>query len=103
MAGIGVMVRTKWNRVALGDPIWADAYNSVLPSSGTQMVRGARCRTNVCKEIDWEEGGMVATGDDDSDLRGESVRMSEHCVKVVRVCDVSLAGWSGLGMFLSPV
>lgn len=46
---------------------------------------------------------MVATGDNDSGLRGRSVRMSEHCVKVVRVCDVSLAGWSGLGMFLSPV
>lgn len=40
--------------------------------------------------------------DDDSGLRGRS-GMSEHCVKVVRVCDVSLAGWSGLGMFLSPV
>lgn len=103
MAGIGVMVGTKWNRVTLGDPIWADAYNSILPSSVTRVVRGARCRTNVCKEIDWEEGGMVATGDDDSGLHGRSVRMSEHCVKVVRVCDVSLAGWSGLGMFLSPV
>lgn len=96
-------MRTKWNRVTLGDPIWADAYNSVLPSSVTQMARGARCRTYMCKEINWEEGGVVATGDDDSGLRGGSVRMSEHCVKVVRVYDVSLAGWSGLGMFLSPV
>lgn len=47
-AGVGVMVGTKWNRVTLGDPIWADAYNSVLPSSVTQMVRGARRRTKVC-------------------------------------------------------
>lgn len=31
--------------VTLGDPIWADAYNLALPSSATQMVRGARCRT----------------------------------------------------------
>lgn len=92
MAGIGVMVGTKWNRVTLGDPIWADAYSSVLPSSVTQVVRGARCRTNVCKEREWEEGGVVATGDNDSGLHGRSVRMSEHCVKVVRVSDVSLAG-----------
>lgn len=57
----------------------------------------------MCVKREWEDGGMVATGDNDSGLRGRSVRMSEHCVKVVRVCDVSLAGWSGLGMFLSPV
>lgn len=31
--------------VTLGDPIWADAYNLALPSSATQMARGARCRT----------------------------------------------------------
>lgn len=57
----------------------------------------------MCVKREWEDGGMVATGDNDSGLRGRSVRMSEHSVKVVRVCDVSLAGWSGLGMFLSPV
>lgn len=57
----------------------------------------------MCVKREWEEGGVVATGDDDSGLHGRSVRMSEHCVKVVHVCDVSLAGWSGLGMFLSPV
>lgn len=68
MAGIGVMVGTEWSRVTLGDPIWADAYNSVLPSSVTWMVRGARCRTNVWKEIDWEEGDVVATRDSDSGL-----------------------------------
>jgi hypothetical protein len=56
------------------------------------------------KRIDWEEGGVVATGDNDSGLRcSRSIRMAEHCVKVVHLCDVSLAGWSGLGMFLSPV
>lgn len=46
---------------------------------------------------------MVATGDNDSGLHGRSIRISEHCVKAVHVCDVSLAGWAGLGMFLSPV
>lgn len=46
------------------------------------------------KRIDWEEGGVVATGDNDSGLRcSRSIRMAEHCVKVVHLCDVSLAGW----------
>lgn len=57
----------------------------------------------MCVKREWEEGGVVATGDDDSGLCGRSVRMSEHCVKVVHVCDVSLARWSRLGVFLSPV
>lgn len=71
----------------------------------TQIVRGARFRTkpNVCKETEWEEGGMITTGDDDSGLHGRSIRVSQHCVKEVHVCDVSLAGWSRLGMVLSPV
>lgn len=47
-AGVGVVVGTRWNRVTLGDPIWADAYNLALPSSVTRMVRGAGCRTKVC-------------------------------------------------------
>lgn len=52
VAGVGDMVGTKWSRVTLGDPIWADAYNLALPSSATQMVRGARCRTKGCVERD---------------------------------------------------
>lgn len=48
LAGVGDMVGTEWSRVILGDPIWADAYNLALPSSVTQMVRGARCRTKGC-------------------------------------------------------
>lgn len=36
----------------------------------------------MCVKREWEEGGVVATGDDDSGLRGRSVRMSEHGVKV---------------------
>lgn len=93
------MVGTKWIRVTLGDPIWADAYNLALPSSATQMVRGARCRTKggVCKETEREEGGTVTTGDDDRGLHGRSVRVSQHGVKEAHVCDVSLAGWSRLG------
>lgn len=48
VAGVGVMVGTEWNRMTLGDPIWADVYNLALPSSVTQIIRGARLRTKVC-------------------------------------------------------
>lgn len=47
----------------------------------------------MCKEVEWEGGGMVTTGDDDdSGRQGRSIGASQHCVKEVHVCDVSLAG-----------